>query len=103
MIYRDMRWNRNNTYRLEGKSVPRQQLVSIDLDIPFLVENGKALDENPSPTKPLRGEELSAAESPSASPIKRDSGALGGACGEVGKRQPIGSESRMLARQQGGR
>ena len=51
MIYRDMRWNRNNTYRLEGKSVPRQQLVSFDLDIPFLVENGKALDENPSPTK----------------------------------------------------
>lgn len=63
MIYRDMRWNRNNTYRLEGKSVPRQQLVSFDLDIPFLVENGKALDENPSPTKPLCGEELSAAES----------------------------------------
>lgn len=30
MIYRDMRWNRNNTYRLEGKSVPRQQLVSFD-------------------------------------------------------------------------
>ena len=73
MIYRDMRWNRNNTYRLEGKSVPRQQLVSFDLDIPFLVENGKALDENPSPTKPLCGEELSAAESSSASPIKRDS------------------------------
>ena len=69
MIYRDMRWNRNNTYRLEGKSVPRQQLVSFDLDIPFLVENGKALDENPSPTKPLCGEELSAAESSSASPI----------------------------------
>ena len=64
MIYRDMRWNRNNTYRLEGKSVPRQQLVSFDLDIPFLVENGKALDENPSPTKPLCGEELSAAEVP---------------------------------------
>ena len=76
MIYRDMRWNRNNTYRLEGKNVPRQQLVSFDLDIPFLVENGKALDENPSPTKPLCGEELSAAESSSASPIKRDSGAL---------------------------
>ena len=56
MIYRDMRWNRNNTYRLEGKSVPRQQLVSFDLDIPFLVENGKALDENPSPTKPLCGD-----------------------------------------------
>lgn len=53
MIYRDMRWNRNNTYRLEGKSIPRQQLVSFDLDAPFLVENGKALDENPSPTKPL--------------------------------------------------
>ena len=69
MIYRDMRWNRNNTYRLEGKNVPRQQLVSFDLDIPFLVENGKALDENPSPTKPLCGEELSAAESSSASPI----------------------------------
>ena len=76
MLYRDMRWKRNNTYRLEGKSVPRQQLVSFDLDIPFLVENGKALDENPSPTKPLCGEELSAAESSSASPIKRDSGAL---------------------------
>lgn len=65
-----------SSYRLEGKSVPRQQLVSFDLDIPFLVENGKALDENPSPTKPLCGEELSAAESSSASPIKRDSGAL---------------------------
>ena len=66
----------NNTYRLEGKSIPRQQLVSFDLGTPFLVENGKALDENPSPTKPLCGEELSAAESSSASPIKRDSGAL---------------------------
>ena len=77
MIYRDMRWNRDNTYRLEGKSIPRQQLVSFDLGTPFLVENGKALDENPSLTKPL--------------------------CGEVGKRQPTGSESRMLARQQGGR
>ena len=76
MIYRDRRWNRNNTYRLEGKSIPRQQLVSFDLDAPFLVENGKALDENPSPTKPLCGEELSAAESSSASPIKRDSGAV---------------------------
>ena len=76
MIYRDMRWNRNNTYRLEGKSIPRQQLVSFDLDAPFLVENGKALDENPSPTKPLCGEELSAAESSSTSLIKRDSGAL---------------------------
>ena len=76
MIYRDMRWNRNNTYRLEGKSIPRQQLVSFNLDAPFLVENGKALDENPSPTKPLCGEELSSAESSSASPIKRDSGAL---------------------------
>ena len=53
MIYRDMRWNRNNTYRLEGKSIPRQQLVSFDLGTPFLVENGKALDENPSLTKPL--------------------------------------------------
>lgn len=51
-------------------------LLDEDLDIPFLVENGKALDENPSPTKPLCGEELSAAESSSASPIKRDSGAL---------------------------
>lgn len=50
--------------------------VGSHLDIPFLVENGKALDENPSPTKPLCGEELSAAESSSASPIKRDSGAL---------------------------
>ena len=76
MLYRDMRWKRNNTYRLEGKSVPRQQLVSFDLDIPFLVENGKALDENPCPTKPLCGEELSAAESSSASLIKRDSGAV---------------------------
>ena len=76
MIYRDMRWNRNNTYRLEGKSIPRQQLVSFDLDAPFLVENGKALDENPSPTKPLCGEELSAAESSSTSSIKRESGAL---------------------------
>lgn len=76
MIYRDMRWNRNNTYRLEGKSIPRQQLVSFDLDTPFLVENGKALDENPSLTKPLCGEGLSAAESSSASPIKRDSGTL---------------------------
>lgn len=76
MIYRDMRWNRNNTYRLEGKSIPRQQLVSFNLDTPFLVENGKALDENPSLTKPLCGEKLSAAESSSASPIKRDSGAL---------------------------
>ena len=66
----------NNTYRLEGKSIPRQQLVSFDLGTPFLVENGKALDENPSPTKPLCGEELSSAESSSASPIKRDSGAL---------------------------
>ena len=103
MIYRDMRWNRNNTYRLEGKSIPRQQLVSFDLGTPFLVENGKALDENPSPTKPLCGEEVSAAESSSVSPIKRNSGAMWGACGEVGKRQPIGSESRMLARQQGGR
>ena len=53
MIYRDMQWNQNNTYRLEGKNIPRQQLVSFDLDAPFLVENGKALDENPSPTKPL--------------------------------------------------
>ena len=52
MIYRDMRWNRNNTYRLEGKNVPRQQLVSFDLDIPFLVENGKALDENQAPQSP---------------------------------------------------
>lgn len=76
MIHRDMRWNRDNTYRLEGKSIPRQQLVSFDLDTPFLVENGKALDENPSLTEPLCGEGLSAAESSSASPIKRDSGAL---------------------------
>ena len=53
MIYRDMQWNQNNTYRLEGKNIPRQQLVSFDLDAPFLVENGKALDEKPSPTKPL--------------------------------------------------
>lgn len=76
MIYRDMRWNRDNTYRLEGKSIPRQQLVSFDLDTPFLVENGKALGENPSLTEPLCGEGLSAAESSSASPIKRDSGYL---------------------------
>lgn len=76
VIYRDMRWNRDNTYRLEGKSIPRQQLVSFDLDTPFLVENGKALDENPSLTEPLCGEGLSAAESSAASPIKRDSGAL---------------------------
>ena len=67
---------RNNTYRLEGKSIPGQQLLSFDLDTPFLVENGKALDENPCPTKPLCGEELSAAESSSASLIKRDSGAV---------------------------
>ena len=64
MIYRDMRWNRNNTYRLEGKSIPRQQLVSFDLDTPFLVENGKALDENPSLTKPLCGEEFLLQELP---------------------------------------
>ena len=63
-------------YRLEGKSIPRQQLVSFDLGTPFLVENGKALDENPSPTKPLCGEEVSAAESSSVSPIKRNSGAM---------------------------
>ena len=50
--------------------------MSFDLDTPFLVENGKALDENPCPTKPLCGEELSAAESSSASLIKRDSGAV---------------------------
>lgn len=76
MLYRDMRWERNNTYRLEGKSIPGQQLVSFDLDTPFLVENGKALDENPNPTKPLCGEELSATESSSALLIKRDSGAV---------------------------
>ena len=76
MLYRDMRWERNNTYRLEGKNIPGQQLVSFNLDTPFLVEKGKALDENPNPTKPLCGEELSAAESPSALLIKRDSGAV---------------------------
>ena len=76
MIYRDMRWERKNTYRLEGKNIPGQQLVSFDLDAPFLVENGKAMDENPSPTKPLCGEKLSAAESSSALPIKRDSEAV---------------------------
>lgn len=76
MIYRDMRWDRNNTYRMEGKSIPGQQLVRFDLSSPFLVENGIALDENLSPTQPLCGEELSAAESSSALPIKRDSGAL---------------------------
>lgn len=59
-----------------GESIPRQQLVSFDLGTPFLVENGKALDENPSLTKPLCGEGLSVAESSSASPIKRDSGVL---------------------------
>ena len=26
MIYRDMRWNRNNTYRLEGKASPDSNL-----------------------------------------------------------------------------
>ena len=77
MIYRDMRWNRNNTYRLEGKSIPRQQLVSFDLGTPFLVENGKALDENPSLTKPLCGEGLSAAES---SPRPRQLNATVGHC-----------------------
>lgn len=76
MIYRDMRWNQDNTYRLEGKSIPGQQLVSFDLSSPFLVENGIALDENLSPTKPLCGEEMSSAESPSALPIKRGSGAV---------------------------
>ena len=76
MIYRDMRWNQDNTYRLEGKSIPGQQLVSFDLSSPFLVENGIALDENLSPTKPLCGEEMSSAESSSALPIKRDSGAV---------------------------
>lgn len=76
MIYRDMRWDRDNTYRLEGKSIPGQQLVSFDLSSPFLVENGLALNETTNPTKPLCGEGLSAAESSSVSPIKRDSGAL---------------------------
>lgn len=76
MIYRDMRWNQDNTYRLEGKSIPGQQLVSFDLSSPFLVENGIALDENLSPTKPLCGEEMSSAESSSALPIKRGSGAV---------------------------
>ena len=96
MIYRDMRWNRNNTYRLEGKSVPRQQLVSFDLDIPFLVENGKALDENPSPTKPLCGEELSAAESSSASPIKRDSGRCEGCVAKSAKGSQSGQTPGCL-------
>ena len=76
MIYRDMRWNQDNTYRLEGKSIPGQQLVSFDLSSPFLVENGIALDENLSPTKPLCGEEMSSADRSSALPIKRDSGAV---------------------------
>ena len=74
MIYRDAHWNKSRTYRMEGKSIPGQKLVSFDLSTPFLVENGKALDE--SPTKPLCGENTSAAESSSASPIKRDSGAV---------------------------
>lgn len=76
MIYRDMRWDRDNTYRLEGKSIPGQQLVSFDLSSPFLVENGLALNETTNPTKPLCGEEMSSAESSSASSIKRDSGAV---------------------------
>ena len=60
MIYRDAHWNKSRTYRMEGKSIPGQKLVSFDLSTPFLVENGKALDE--SPTKPLCGENTSAAE-----------------------------------------
>ena len=76
MIYRDMRWDWDNTYRLEGKSIPGQQLVSFDLYSPFLVENGLALNETTNPTKPLCGEEMSSAESSSASSIKRDSGAV---------------------------
>lgn len=90
MIYRDMRWNRNNTYRLEGKNVPRQQLVSFDLDIPFLVENGKALDENPSPTKPLCGEELSAAEKV---PRPRQLNATVGRCERCVAKSAKGSQS----------
>ena len=43
---------------------------------PFLVENGLALNETTNPTKPLCGEEMSSAESSSASSIKRDSGAV---------------------------
>ena len=77
MIYRDMRWDRDDTYRLGGgKSIPGQQLVSFDLSSPFLVENGLALNETTNPTKPLCGEEMSSAESSSASSIKRDSGAV---------------------------
>lgn len=52
MIYRDMRWNRNNTYRLEGKSVPRQQLVSFDLDIPFWWKTGKLWTKIQAPQSP---------------------------------------------------
>ena len=75
MIYRDMRWNRNNTYRLEGKSIPRQQLVSFNLDTPFWSKTGKLLTKS-KPHKAPVWRKLSAAESSSASPIKRDSGAL---------------------------
>lgn len=96
MIYRDMRWNRDNTYRLEGKSIPRQQLVSFDLDTPFLVENGKALDENPSLTKPLCGEGLSAAESSSASTIKRDSGRCEGCVAKLAKGSQPGKDPGCL-------
>lgn len=96
MIYRDMRWNRNNTYRLEGKSVPRQQLVSFDLDIPFLVENGKALDENPSPTKPLCGEELSAAGSSSARQLNATVGRCEGCVAKSAKGSQSGQNPGCL-------
>lgn len=90
MIYRDMRWNRNNTYRLEGKNIPRQQLVSFNLDAPFLVENGKALDEKPSPTKPLCWAESLPAQNTPTSPLKRDSGQCEGRVAKQEKSRPDG-------------
>ena len=102
MIYRDMRWNRNNTYRLEGKH-PRQQLVSFDLGTPFLVENGKLLTKIQAPQSPCAAKKCPLRKVPRSRQLNATVGRCEGACGEVGKRQPTGSESRMLARQQGGR